>query len=310
MEKGHWKNQTPEKYIDKLTDLFSDILFAGYIEKPEWDVTRRKGYHEALITLETYELIQKRMKKEGIGKRIRLDISPDFLVRGLTLCVGCKNTLTAGWTTGRSGKYPFYKCQKKGCQYYGKSIRKKDIEDGFDALLKKQVLKNKVGIVVEKVFDDEWDEETSSIKQSEVIREQQKKKLMEKMKQLSELIISTKSINVRNVYENQIEEIANKIELLEPDSLNGIDLMIPYRTALEKATGLLKSPYDVWVNLDIREQHALFYFIFEEKLPYDMKYGYRTEEISTAVRLFEEFVTTNPHDVEMGGSEPPCRRLL
>jgi hypothetical protein len=51
-------------------------------------------------------------------------------------------------------------------------------------------------------------------------------------------------------------------------------------------------------ELDTREQHSLFYFIFDAKIPYDIKEGYRTDEIPTAIRLFEEFVTTNSHDVD------------
>ena len=84
---------------------------------------------------------------------------------------------------------------------------------------------------------------------------------------------------------------------------------IPYRTALDKSTTMLKSPYKAWINLDLLEQRSAIYFIFDTKLPYSQKEGYRTNEVPTAIRLFEEFATTNPSDVEIGKLNP-CRRFL
>ena len=64
------------------------------------------------------------------------------------------------------------------------------------------------------------------------------------------------------------------------------------------------NPGLAWYNLDIREQHGLFYFVFDQKLQYSIKTGYRTDEIPTTERLFEEFVTENSLDVHPLGIEP------
>jgi DNA invertase Pin-like site-specific DNA recombinase len=298
VEKGYWKKQSPEKYIDKLTELFSDILFAGYIEYSDWGVSRREGKHKGLITLETHERIQKRMKSDGLNKRIRIDISEDFPQRGLTLCFHCRKPLTAAWTKGRNEKYPYYFCQNKGCEYKQKVIPRKDIAVGFDRLLKKQRLKEGVSVVLEKIFDAEWGDVVKEVKAKQAGEGEQKKKLEEKIRTLSDRAGETKIQAARDAYEKQIEEAALEMEGLSDDVLAGDDLSTPYRTALEKATGLLKSPYEVWNILDPKEQHQLFYFIFEQKIPYDINEGYRTDEIPTAVRLFEEFVSTNPLDVD------------
>ena len=55
----------------------------------------------------------------------------------------------------------------------------------------------------------------------------------------------------------------------------------------------------------IREAQKLFHFIFLDKLPYSKKTGYRTDNLPSATRLFEEFVSTNSQDVEMGRIELP-----
>ena len=141
VEKGFWKNQSPEKYIDKFVELAKDVLFAGYIEYVDWDVERRKGHHEALISLETYELIQKRLKNEGLGKRIRKDITDDFPLRGLILCNYCNKPLTASWSKGRSQRYGYFFCQNKQCSHNRKSIPKADIEKGFDKVLRRFLIR-------------------------------------------------------------------------------------------------------------------------------------------------------------------------
>ena len=307
VEKGYWKKQSVEKYIDNFSLLCRDVLFAGYIAYPKWEVEKRKGHHEALISLETYNLIQKRLRNEGLGKRIRIDISEDFPIRGLSLCANCNKPLTGAWSKGRKQKYPYYFCQNKECIYKSKSILKKDIEEDFDTLLQKQHLKQDVGLLVGRVFDDAWKEEKTSFKDIEANQSKNKIELKTKIEELTNIIIKTKNETVRGVYEKQIEDVAIEMSDLEEESIIGIDLDVPYRTAIEKAVTFLESPYKIWKDLDVVEQHSLFYFIFDTKIPYDIKEGYRTDSIPSAVRLFEEFATANSCDVEMPRIELGCK---
>ena len=309
VEKGYWTGQSPEKYIDKFAEFLRDSFFAGFIEYPKWDIERRNGHHEALIDLDTFERNQKRLKNDGLGKRIRLDISPEFYLRGLSSCASCSHPLTGAWSRSGTGKkFAYYFCQNKKCVYNQKSIRRADIEKSFNDLLKKQTLKRNVGLVVKKVFDSVWDEEVSSIKDNQVAQGKKKVELEDRLNKLTNLAIDSKNITLRGVYEKQIEGVVDEIASIDEGLTDKIDLTIPYQTALDKAISLLKSPYEVWQKLDVLEQHSLFYFIFDEKLPYDINSGYQTDKIPTAVRLFEEFATANTSDVEMGGIEPPCKR--
>jgi hypothetical protein len=62
---------------------------------------------------------------------------------------------------------------------------------------------------------------------------------------------------------------------------------------------LLKNPYAIWQNLNVIEKQGLYYFIFEEKLPFSKTDGYRTAQIPCAIRLFEEFAGQKPPMVEL-----------
>jgi len=258
--------------------------------------------------VDIFELNQKRIKKEDTGKRIRVDISQDFPLRGLLNCDYCDKHLTAGNSKGRPKNYGYYICHNKECCMYGKSLNKKDVETRFVKCLKKHKLKSEVDPLINIIFERAWNEE---IKYYETNIEQRKKEVSvidEKIRQLSERAVNAKSEALVEVYEKQIEELLEQKSQIDTQGFASADLDIPYRTALDKATTLLKSPYKIWTKLDVFEQHKLFFFIFDEKLPYNKMEGYRTDKIPSAIRLFEEFVTTNSQDVEMAGIEPACTK--
>lgn len=305
LDKGYWKGKRAGRYIDKFTELAQNILMAGYIEYPEWEVPRIEARHEGIITLDIYNLLQKRLRKENLSGRVRVDISPEFPLRGLVLCDCCHKPLRGGISKGNTKKYSYYVCQTIGCKYYGKSIRKVDIEDRFDEVLLKHSLKSEVDKLLDKVFDGVWKEEVINLKTKEAIQTSQKSSLEKKAEQLTEKILTAKSSTLRNMFEVQLENVGKEIENLAVETDSEIDFSVPYRTVLDKTRVLLKSPYVIWKKLDVHEQHRLFYFIFDEKLPYDIKEGYRTDKIPQAIRLFEEFVVQNPFDVGKGRLELP-----
>jgi hypothetical protein len=138
-------------------------------------------------------------------------------------------------------------------------------------------------------------------------RKKQKQSLVEKkgtletkLKLLTEEILKAKNQTIRQVFERQLEETAQELENMNWDTVGFFDATVPYRTALAKSKGLLKSPYFAWQNLKGIEQQRLFFFVFDEKLSYSKKAGYRTDNLLCAVRLFEDFVTSNTQDVDLG----------
>ena len=84
------------------------------------------------------------------------------------------------------------------------------------------------------------------------------------------------------------------------------DYDIPYRTALDKMTGILKNPCRTWAELSVYEQHKFFGFLFEVNLSYDRKEGYRTPKYTVLKRVCEQIEHSGSMGVEMGGIEPPC----
>lgn len=149
------------------------------------------------------------------------------------------------------------------------------------------------------VFDRVWAEESSNVKKQYANKETEKEKLEEKIKALTDMALKASSDEVRSAYEQQIGEGVRDLKRIKEETVQKADLNIPYRTALVKAQVFLKNPYLAWENSSTLEKHQLFYFVFDQKIPYQINHGYRTTEIPSAVRLFEEFAMANPLDVEL-----------
>src|SRR5689334_3517713 len=100
------------------------------------------------------------------------------------------------------------------------------------------------------------------------------------------MALRAKNDYTRGIYEQQIEQTGLELDRVRGGKIESlIDPFVPYRTALGKARGLLKSPYSVWKKMEVEEQHGLFFFVFEQKLAYDPKIGYRTANLPAVATL-------------------------
>ncbi len=206
------------------------------------------------------------------------------------------------------GKFPYYYCQHKECALYGKMLRKSDVEDAFKALVSRNTLRQDVDSVFSLTFDRVWEQEAAYFNLQESFVVEKQSELEKKIRDLSEMARKTTSDIVRSAYEKQIEDAAKEVQKFEDEKIADIDLSVPYRTAYEKATQMLKSPITVWESVNVYEKHRLFYVLFDERLPYSKKDGYWTADSLSATRLFEEVAVANSHDVDLGGIGPPTRQ--
>ena len=149
---------------------------------------------------------------------------------------------------------------------YYKSLNADEVEKRFKELLKRNRLKPKVEKLVPVVFDKVWGQESKMIKWHEYVTDQRKTELKKKIKELAELARKSKTEVVIRAYESQIEEAGKELETLEVSTAVGLDLSIPYRTALDKNVGVLKNPVSTWDLFDVQEQHRLFFFRINYRL--------------------------------------------
>lgn len=303
------RKQTADKAIATYDKMLKEVFYAGYIEYEPWEVERRSGHHESLISLATFEKNQKRLNQR-VATFVRQDIRDDFELRGLVNCSDCSTKLTGAPSTGKSGKkHNYYKCPNKGCAVYGKSIKAKDLHDRFDALLQQIRPSNEIVDLSVAIFEEEWDSEMSNRGKVKTTLFSKKTELEDEIDAISKRISKTTSEPVIRQYEKQIERLALELEDLEEKTEIKYDYTVPNRTAVDQVMQVLKSPYVVWKNYDVRQKQRFFNFIFEQNLAYNKIQGYRTPNYVIPIRVFEDILPSEPVDVEVGGVEPPCNKV-
>ncbi len=107
--------------------MLTNPIYAGWVVSGE---VTAQGNHEPLISQKLFQEVQMRLNGKSVPHK---KASDDFPLRGIVRCATCKKALTAGWTRGRSQKYPRYWCWTKTCKQV--SIRRGDLEGLFVNLL-------------------------------------------------------------------------------------------------------------------------------------------------------------------------------
>lgn len=130
------KKQSANKAIAVVDHLLKSVFYVGDLEYEKWDVTRKKGMHEGIISSDVFDKNQKRLNSK-VTTFVRQDIRDDFELQGLVDCSNCGSKITGSPSTGKKGKkYNYYKCTNKECVDCGKSISADILHTAFFELLK------------------------------------------------------------------------------------------------------------------------------------------------------------------------------
>lgn len=124
---------------DRINALLKHPVYAGYIVDNFTKGELVEGKHEALISLETFELNQALLnnKRKRTGE-VHLKLNPDYPLKGSVLCLHCKKPLYASAPqTGNGGKSPRYHCSRSTCKGLFKSVGAAQIHEDFEKILKK-----------------------------------------------------------------------------------------------------------------------------------------------------------------------------
>jgi DNA invertase Pin-like site-specific DNA recombinase len=290
-------------YLEFVKRLLSRVIYAGYIEFPQWEVSRRRGHHEAIISIEIFERVQEKIKGRTFKRTIR---NEDFPLRGLIVCSKCGRKMTAGWNKGRSNRYPNYKCQRIWCKE--KEVRRERIEGDFLRVL--STIKPKQGIIAlaKQMIVEVWQKKVKNFGDIVEGYRKQRQELIRNRDQLVDKILLTQSPAVIKAIEEKIESIEVDIKKVDQLIENSNNIHQDYGTAVEIILGLLENPAFVWENGDYNKKQLITKLVFVENPVYDREVGYGTANLSIGIRLFEIICTQKAHDVEMAGIEPACKR--
>jgi len=294
-------------YLEKVKRLLERVIYAGYIEYPDWEVARRKGFHKPLISLEVYEAVQERLRGKTTTYA-RKDINADFPVRGFILCPDCLKPLTGSWTKGRKGiRFPYYWCKTENCKLRYKSIRKKDLEDAFEAVLKKVQPKEEIVRLTHAIVLDIWSKRMGHVDDFKKIQAKELCGIREQISVFLERLSKTNNDRVVVAYEAEVEKLSKQEQVLQEQIEVSVQPQKNFETALVTVVDFLKSPVTIWENGGLEEKRRVLKLVFAEKLVYNRETGFETAKLSIPLRVFELSVASRSQGVEMGGVGPPCK---
>lgn len=277
------------KYLgpNAVKKILTRVIYAGYIEYPDWEVERRLGHHKPLISLDTYNRIQRLFREKG-PKRRNQNIRKDFPLRGDVKCGHCKKYMTASWTTGKMKKqYAFYRCNNKDCHYSSKSIRKADIEGAYENLLKSIEASDKAKQLVKAVCEDVWKKREKEILVAHKRLRSSLDGKTEKIELYLERAVSSDSSELTKVYEEKAKVLISQRDAIKSKLESKLFTDVSFETSLETVLSYLKSPYFQWSNGDLETQKLVTRLAFGNSLEYDRENGFETLIKSLPIRLFE-----------------------
>lgn len=292
-------------YQEGVRRLLRRVVYAGYVEREEWGVSRRKAQHEPILSLETYEKVQ--AKLDGKCKvRTRVSDSLDFSLRGFVLCPFCEHPMTGSWSRGRTKMYRFYRCNAPLCVRRNKSVNGDRLDEDFKQLLKKVYPKPGAVRLAKTIVLGEWEKRIQTLDGQQSRIEKQLTDTRKQIDILSDRVVRAMDERLARVYEEQIIKSQNECEALQ-EKLRTLGVSsVSFETALEIVLGFLENPLSIWEKPDINAKRLVLKLVFAEKLVYHPDLGFETAQKSMLVGLFETVSTNNSQDVEVGRIELPC----
>ena len=297
------KNRDGEVTNQRVKDLLTQPLYAGYIEMPSWDISLRPARHEGLISFETFQKIQERL--EGRARvPARADLSEDFALRGFVCCADCGHPLTANWSKGQYARYPYYLCRNKGCVSAGKSIRREVVEGNFEALLQSLVPSRELFDLVSGIFRDLWDQRLAASGAHKKHMAAEISQIDRKVEQLVERLLTAESDTVIRVYETQIGKLESEKHVLNEKIAKCGTPLDTYDDSFRTAMDFLANPWNLWKSDRMEDKRTVLKLAFEGNLIYCRKEGLRTPELSMPFKALDGFLGSESEMAHPIGFEP------
>lgn len=283
-------------YLEGVKRLLTEPLYAGIIEYAKWGITRRQGYHEAIISVQTFEKIEQRLQ-ETTRKNIRIDDREEFPLRRFVSCSNCGTGLTASWSTGRTKqKYPYYHCKNRDCKG---GVKTAVLEGDFCTLLDKARPTRGILELFSVIFDAEATERKTQAMERSLQMEQKVKELQAAIQETAGLAVKARSAEIRQAYEVTIEQRQkelNELQQGEPVSAGG-----DVGNMLKNGKAILRNPMKTWQSGNLKDRQMIQNLVFREGPSFSKGQGFGNIKYSLLYRVLMKSTSDKSSLVEMPG---------
>jgi len=261
-------------------------FYGGWIRNP-WNGEMVRGTHQALLTEEEYlQVLAARDGKKLKRTPKNNPQNPQFPLRRLVTCPHCHYYYTGSVSRGNGGPFAYYHCRIRTCPAYGKSIRKKDMEDQFAALAGSYLLTEEFLVAFHEALEMAFREKTENAQRRKAFQKQRLQELEGKRQRLFEMredgSYSREEFQERKI-PLEAEMAALKREMAEEEPA------CDWGGLIERAREFVRNLGREWnalpFDIQVRFQHVLF----PEGISYDRKEGFGTAKVGPVFELFRDF---------------------
>jgi hypothetical protein len=272
----------------RVTDILNQPLFAGYICSETYGLNWLKGQHQPLISLETFDKAQKRLRGTALAPA-RKNIGESFSLRGFVTCGDCNVPLRSSWSKGKYKHYLYYLCQTKGCASYGKSIPRDKVEGAFGEVIKSLEPSPTMFALAKTMFHAAWEGRSKQVKDAKA---SVKRQIAEAEKQIDSLlarIINATNDSVIGAYEEKIARLEKSKVRLQDSLIYHAPKQGRLEEMLEHSLQFLANPCKPWDSGNIVARRILLRLAFVDRFAYHRIEGARTPELSIPFKVLGVF---------------------
>ena len=280
--------------------MVTNILYTGNLESKKWDIPITKAKHEALISMKTYERIQKRLMWMSQRERNmeslhnRADLSDEFPLRWHLYCEESWYMLSSGWSRWTHAKFPYYTYPHRSPMKW-KSINRDILHKEFTEVLKNITPKKDVLKCFENIFLDLLKERKNNFDKHEETIQKEISIIDKKINNYIERIWSASNEKLIENYEIQIENLEREKsevnEKLDKKNYHLKNLWTILNDKLKKVSNGLS----IWNWVSLEKKKDFIKMVFPDWIPINKKKQVWTTAFSLIYQAFEVSKVSKNH---------------
>ena len=285
--------------------ILTSPVYTGWFDYPKRDIPYQQWKMDAIISRETYQIIQDRINGKYVKVRKYNTEDEVFPLRRQVRCSACGTPLTGSRIKGRlGGIYPRYHCYKKGCSMAGRAIRPEVIHNDLELLLAAYQPQRAFLRYIELKAHEVYNENFSGFRIAQQGKQNRIKAIESELENLSRAAMQTKSDSMRERYEMNYEELEQEKDALVAELETPINEPMPFSEALPLVFDFVSRPLEIWHTGSIKLKHGVLNFYFEDKLVYDRTEKFRTPKTSQILATLQGFTSADCDLACPAGFEP------
>lgn len=275
-------------HITRVTEMLERVLYTGYMEYKPWGIPLQKGKHEAIISFETFNQIQERLRGKAQQPN-RRGIGEEFPLRGYVACATCGKPMTSCWSAGRSSRYPYYLCRNKDCPENKKSIKRDLMEEQFEELLYEATPTPDMVCMLRTGVKQIWQQHYVDFENRHHALERNLRDLDIKIEQFMDRIIEAESGAVIRAYETKIAKLENEKIIMREKLAFAEEAPTDFETSFQTVFDFIENPQKLWHSEDIEHKRIVLKLTFARPLQYRRNEGFQTAALALPFAVLRDF---------------------